>query len=79
MKNTYEEIFELGGISPDSLDVVGTFKPDQSKAHHLPVGTHFWNLTDNCNKVLQLKLTQVRNEITLMLSLPNPKILFSAR
>ena len=64
VKNKLKEIFKTGGISSDSLDVVGTFKPDQSDAHHLPVGTHFWNLTENCNKVLQLKLTQVRNEIT---------------
>ena len=63
VKNKMQEIFKPGGISTDSLDVVGTFKPDQSNAHHLPVGTHFWNLTDNCNKVMQLKLTQVRNEI----------------
>ena len=79
VKNKYVEIFKPGGISTASLDVVGTFMPDQSNSHYLPVGTHFWNLTENCNKVLQLKLTQVRNEITLMLSLPNPKILFSAR
>ena len=63
VKNKMIEIFKPGGISTDSLDVVGTFNPDQSNAHHLPVGTHFWNLTDNCNKVMQLKLTQVRNEI----------------
>ena len=68
-----KEIFKPGGISTDSLDVVGTFKPDQSKAHHLPVGTHFWNLTDNCNKVLQLKLTHVRNEITSDLNVKHAK------
>ena len=62
--NKAKEIFKPGGLSSDSLDVVGTFKPDRSDANHLPVGTHFWNLTENCNKVLQLKLTQVRNEIT---------------
>ena len=61
VKNGLEEIFKPGGISTDSLNVVGTFKPDQSNAHHLPVGTHFWNLTENCNKVMQLKLTKVRN------------------
>ena len=60
-----KEIFKPGGISTDSLNVVGTFQYDQSNTHHLPVGTHFWNLTENCNTVLQLKLTQVRNEITL--------------
>ena len=64
VKNKTKEIFKPGGILTDSLDVVGTFKADQSNTHHLPIGTHFWNLTDNCNKVLQLKLTQVRNEIT---------------
>ena len=61
VKNGRDEIYK--GISTDSLDVVGTFKPDQSNAHQLPVGIHFWNLTENCNKVMQLKLTQVRNEI----------------
>ena len=64
VKNGRDEIYK--GISTDSLDVVGTFKPDQSNAHQLPVGIHFWNLTENCNKVLQLKLTPVRNEITLI-------------
>ena len=59
VKNGVKEIFKPGGISTDSLNVVGTFKPDQSNVHHLPVGTHFWNLTENCNKVLQLKLTRV--------------------
>ena len=65
VKNKMIEIFKPGGISKDSLDVVGTFKLDKSIAHNLPVGTHFWNLTENCNKVMQLKLTQVRNEINL--------------
>mgnify|MGYP001226603432 CR=1 FL=1 len=65
VKNRTSEIFKPGKISTDSLDVVGTFQLDQSNAHHLPVGTHFWNLTENYNKVLELKLTQVRNEITL--------------
>ena len=59
VKNSVEEIFKPEGISTVSLDVVGAFKPDQSNAHHLPVGTHFWNMTDNCNIVAQLKLTQV--------------------
>ena len=59
VKNKAKEIFKTGGISTDSLDVVGTFEPDWDNAHYLPVGTHFWNLTENCNKVLQLKLTQV--------------------
>ena len=59
VKNSVKEIFKPGGISTNSLDFVGAFKPDQSNAHHLPVGTHFWNLTENCNQVLQLKLTQV--------------------
>jgi hypothetical protein len=59
--NKIEEIFKPGGISTDSLDVVGAFQPDESNTHHLPVGTRFWNLTEKCNKVLQLKLTQVRN------------------
>ena len=54
VKNWTTEIFKPGEISTDSLDIVGRFN-----AHHLPVGTHFWNLTENCNKVLQLKLTQV--------------------
>ena len=63
VKNSFKELFKPGGISTDSLDVVGTYQNDQSDALHLPVGTHFWNLTDNCNKVLQLKLTHVRNEI----------------
>ena len=57
--NATKEIFKPGGILTDSLNVVGTFKPDQSNVHHLPVGTNFWNLTENCNKVLQLKLTRV--------------------
>ena len=65
VKNTYEELFKPGGISTDSLDVIGTYQHDHSHALHLPVGTHFWNLTENYNKVLELKLTQVRNEITL--------------
>ena len=64
--NSAKEIFKPGGISTDSLDVVGTYQHDRSHAIHLPVGTHFWNLTESCNKVLQLKLTQVRNEITLL-------------
>ena len=59
VKNKAEEIFKPGGISTDALDIVGTFKPDRSNPHLLPVGTHFWNLTENCNQVLQLKLTQV--------------------
>ena len=63
VKNKRDEIFKPGGITTHSLDVVGIFKPDQSNAHQLPVGTHFWNLTENCNKFLQLKLTKVRNEI----------------
>ena len=58
--NKIDEIFQPGGISKDSLNVVGTFQPDESNTHHLPVGTRFWNLTEKCNKVLQLKLTQVR-------------------
>ena len=58
--NKVEEIFKPGGISTDLLDVVGTFQPDESNIHHLPVGTRFWNLTEKCSKVLQLKLTQVR-------------------
>ena len=57
VKNSVDEIFS--GISTDALDVVGSFKPDSSGAHQLPVGTNFWNLTENCNKVLQLKLTKV--------------------
>ena len=63
VKNKTKEIFKPGGILTDSLDVVGTFKPDQSNPHLLPVGTHFWNLTENCNQVLQLKLTQVRKKL----------------
>ena len=59
VKNGIKEIFKPGGISTDSIDVVGTFKPDESNFHHFPVGTHFWNLTEDCNKVLQLKLTKV--------------------
>ena len=59
VKNRTSEIFKPGKISTDSLDVVGTFQLDQSNAHHLPVGTHSWNLTENCNIVAQLKLTQV--------------------
>ena len=67
VKNETDDIFKPGGISTNSLDIVGTFHPDRSNTHYLPVGTHFWNLTEkNCNKVLQLKLTQVRNEITLI-------------
>ena len=64
VKNGTNEIFKPGGISTDSLDVVGTFQLDQHshQSHHLPVGTHFWNLTENYNKVLELKLTQVRNK-----------------
>ena len=64
VKNKAEEIFKPGGISADSLDVIGTYQHDWSHDIHLPVGAHFWNLTENCNKVLQLKLTQVTNEIT---------------
>ena len=81
VKNSTDEIFKPGRISTDSLDVVGTFKHDRSIAHHLPVGTHVWNLTENCNKVLQLKLTQVRNDLTSikLCSILNHKILFSAR
>ena len=59
VKNGIKEIFKPGGISTDSLDVVGIFEPDWDNDHYLPVGTHFWNLTENCNKVLQLKLTRV--------------------
>ena len=44
VNNKAEEIFKPGGISTNSLDVVGTFKFDQSNHHLLPVGTHFWNL-----------------------------------
>ena len=62
VKNSVKEIFKSGGISTVSLDVVGAFKPDRSNDNHLPVGTHFWNLTENCNQVLQLKLTQVRKK-----------------
>ena len=63
VKNKTKEIFKPGGISTNSLDVVGTFKPYQSNPHLLPVGNHFWNLTENCNQVLQLKLTQVRKKL----------------
>ena len=63
VKNKTKEIFKPGGILTNSLDVVGTFKLDKSIAHNLPVGTHFWNLTENCNKVMQLKLTQVRTDV----------------
>ena len=59
VKNGVKEIFKPGGILTDSLDVVGTFKPEVSNFHQLPVGTHFWNLTEDCNEVMQLKLTQV--------------------
>ena len=60
VKNLTDEIFKPGGISTNSLDIVGTFHPDRSNTHYLPVGTHLWNMTEkNCNKVLQLKLTQV--------------------
>ena len=59
VKNRAKEIFKPGGTSTDTLDIVGTFKPDRDNAHFFPVGAHFWNLTENCNKVLQLKLTQV--------------------
>ena len=62
VKNSVKEIFKSDKISTVSLDVVGAFKPDQSNDHHLPVGAHFWNLTENCNQVLQLKLTQVRKK-----------------
>ena len=64
VKNKAKEILKPGGIPTDSLDVIGTFEPDQDGDHYLPVGTHFWNLTD-CNKGLQLKLTKVRKDITL--------------
>ena len=59
VKNKAKEIFKTGEISTESLDVVGIFEPDWDSDHYLPVGTHFWNLTENCNKVLQLKLTGV--------------------
>ena len=62
VKNSIKEILKSGKISTISLDVVGAFKPDKSNDNHLPVGSHFWNLTDNCNQVLQLKLTQVRKK-----------------
>ena len=60
--NESKEIFKPGGISTNSLDVIGTFQPDLSNPHNLPVGTHFWNLTENCNDVLELKFTQVRKK-----------------
>ena len=28
-------------------------------SNHLPIGTHFWNLTDKCDKIMALKLTHV--------------------
>ena len=59
VKNKAKEIFKTGEISTESLDIVGIFEPDWDSDHYLPVGTHFWNLTENCNKVLQLKLTGV--------------------
>ena len=59
VKNKAKEIFKTGEISTESLDVVGIFEPDWDSDHYLPVGTHFWNLTENCNRVLQLKLTGV--------------------
>ena len=63
VKNTLDEIFQRG-FQSNSLNNIGTLQPVQFSTHHLPVGNHFWNLTENCNKVLQLKLTRVRNEIT---------------
>ena len=67
VKNLTDDIFKPGGISTSSLDIVGTFHPDRSNTHYLPVGTHLWNMTEkNCNKVLQLKLTQVSTMITLI-------------
>ena len=62
VKNGIKELLKSGKISTVSLDIVGAFKPDKSNDHHLPVGTHFWNLTENCNQVVQLKLTQVRKK-----------------
>ena len=47
--NATKEIFKPGGISTDSLIVVGTFKPDQSNVHHLPVGTWQKIATKSCN------------------------------
>ena len=41
------------------LKIVGTLQLDKFFDHNMPVGQHLWNLTDRCNTILPLKLTQV--------------------
>ena len=47
------------------LKIVGTLQLDKSIEHNMPVGQHFWNLTDKCNQVIPLKLTYVSLTIFL--------------
>ena len=44
--------------------IVGTFQLDKFSDHYMPVGTHLWNITDRCNNIIPLKLTQVSVDIT---------------
>ena len=57
-----DEDHELIGPENTSVrpkNILGTLWLDSSDSHHTPVGTHKWNLTDQCNDVLPLKLTHV--------------------
>ena len=49
------------GHNLDSTSIIGIFQPELShlRGHLLPVGRNFWNLTDDCNQILPLKLTNV--------------------
>ena len=38
---------------------IGSFQLDKSIIQRLPVGTHDWNLMEECGKILPLKLTHV--------------------
>ena len=38
--------------------IVGTLQLGKFD-HHIPIGTHSWNLTDRCDGILSLKLTHV--------------------
>ena len=56
--NTYD-LIGLENTSARPKNILGTLWLDSYDSHHIPVGTHKWNLTDKCNNVLPLKLTSV--------------------
>ena len=58
--NTAEDLLN-SGVNTKSLHILGIMQLEKHSNNIVPIGTHFWNLTDRCDRIMALKLTHVSN------------------